>query len=176
MTLTNHSTSHRSSTKRIVAATFVLALLVSTAAAFAGSSGDRDGLLGALDDVAERTGLAAETAEASASGCTSASRGPICIWVDGDSTTVRKITAGRYARGSVCQNSFWLYAVYPSGAVSGLHYRFQSNCSYGSAWASKTYSNYRYGGQYFPHGTRICAEYKESGNKVGGDPCITIRR
>jgi hypothetical protein len=165
----------RFSLKRLGFTALTLALLVTAVSAFADSNGDRGGALGALDAVAEQTGLAGGTAEASGSGCTSASRGPICIWIDGNSTTVRKITVGRYASGSICQNSFWIYAVYPNGSVSGLHWRLQSNCSYRSAWASKTYSNYRYGGQYFPNGTRICVEYKESGNKVGGDPCLTIR-
>lgn len=166
----------RSSVKRLGFMALTLALFVTAVSAFAGSNEDRGGALGALDAVAEQTGFAAESAEASGVGCTTASYGSVCISVDGDSTTVDRISVWRHKTWQICRYSAWIYAVYPSGNVSTVSYQSRNNCTYSTGWFTKTYSHYRYGGRYFPHGTRICVEWKEFGSPVGGEPCLTIRR
>lgn len=161
---------------RLTLATVAIAMLLSTMGALAGGSSNRDGIAGAYDSVAEKTGLSADSASANARGCTWARSGSICIWVDGDSTTVDRIYTAYFKAYQICRPAAWIYAVYPSGRVRTLSYQSRTSCTWSTAWFSKTYSNYRYGGRYFPHGTRICVEIKEGGSPAGGEPCITIRR
>lgn len=163
---------------RSVAGRFAVAITLATALLAGGvwAAGSDSDLANALDAAASTIGLETEIAAAAGTGCTSATRGPVCIQVFGDGTRVREIVASRFAHGGICRSSVWMYAVYPGGWVRGLSYQTRNNCSYGAAYFLKRYGHHRYSGEWLPHGTRVCVKWMESGSPVGGEPCLTIRR
>lgn len=109
------------------------------------------------------------TASADAQGCSSASGGYVCTYVGGSGRYVSYVTASRGKNGSICRSSAWVYAISPSGSVTGLGHQARANCAVGRAWFGFALN------RSFASGTRICSKFMEAGTPVGGEPCIWIR-
>ncbi len=123
-------------------------------------------------------GLSASEADAAASTCSLGRKGWICMHLFGESTSVREVAVWGTQAGRICNPSAWVYVVTPQGRVYGLDYKSRTGCSWwgGFDYFTFKWGKFAYSGKYVPDGSRVCVKLMDSGNSLGGEPCVRIKK